>query len=147
MTAVGATRFHNDDKTDVIEDAVSTEDHFGSGGGFSWNFPQPSWQAKAVENFLQSESNALPPTNSTECEWRKSGRATPDVSALGTGYTLIIDQKEQDGVGGTSASCPVFAAMISLLNEARLNAGKPAMGFLNPFLYSNPGAFVDVTVG
>ena len=38
--------------------------------------------------------------------------------------------------------------MVSLLNEARLNAGKPAMGFLNPFLYKNQAdGFTDVTVG
>lgn len=37
--------------------------------------------------------------------------------------------------------------MVSLLNEARLAAGKPAMGYLNPFLYQNPTAFTDVTEG
>lgn len=37
--------------------------------------------------------------------------------------------------GGTSAAAPVVAAIIALLNDARLRAGKPAMGFINPFLY------------
>jgi tripeptidyl-peptidase-1 len=37
--------------------------------------------------------------------------------------------------------------MVSLLNEARLNTGKPAMGFLNPFLYKTPTAFTDVVHG
>ena len=37
--------------------------------------------------------------------------------------------------------------MMSLLNEARLNAGRPPMGFLNPFLYKNAAAFTDVTKG
>ena len=46
-----------------------------------------------------------------------------------------------------SASSPSFAAMVSLLNEARLKAGKPQMGFLNPFLYANPDAFFDVVKG
>merc|ERR1711862_379753 len=32
-------------------------------------------------------------------------------------------------------------------NEARIKAGKPAMGYLNPFLYQNPDAFTDITVG
>merc|ERR1712157_136876 len=49
--------------------------------------------------------------------------------------------------GGTSASTPVFAGMVSLLNEARIKAGKPAMGYLNKFLYQNSDAFTDVTVG
>ena len=33
--------------------------------------------------------------------------------------------------------------MISLINEARLIAGKPSMGFLNPFMYANP----DIVLG
>jgi tripeptidyl-peptidase-1 len=50
-------------------------------------------------------------------------------------------------VGGTSASTPTFAGFVSILNEARQKAGKPAMGYLNPFLYQNQAAFRDVTVG
>lgn len=38
--------------------------------------------------------------------------------------------------GGTSAAAPQFAAILGLLNDARLRAGKPALGFLNPFLYA-----------
>jgi len=34
-----------------------------------------------------------------------------------------------------------------LINEARIKAGKPQMGFLNPFLYANPDAFFDVVKG
>lgn len=51
------------------------------------------------------------------------------------------------GVGGTSASAPVFAAIVALLNEARVQAGKPTMGLVNPFVYANPDVFTDVTVG
>ena len=51
------------------------------------------------------------------------------------------------GIGGTSASAPVFSALIALINDARLAAGKPALGFLNPFIYANADAFTDITVG
>ena len=37
--------------------------------------------------------------------------------------------------------------MIALANDARMNAGKPALGFLNPFIYQNPQIFYDITVG
>ena len=87
-------------------------------------------------------ASSLPPVGS----FPPKGRATPDVSALGEGYQVIIGGRA-GSVGGTSASCPAFAAMVSLLNEARLGAGEPAMGFLNPFLYANPDAFTDVTKG
>ena len=36
----------------------------------------------------------------------------------------------------TSASSPTFAAVISLLNNALLAAGKPPLGYLNPWIYS-----------
>ena len=74
------------------------------------------------------------------------GRATPDVSALGEGYQVYLRGKP-NAVGGTSASAPTFAGLVSLLNEARLQDGKAAMGFLNPFLYKNADAFFDVTKG
>ncbi|PQE04679.1 Peptidase S8 S53 subtilisin kexin sedolisin protein [Rutstroemia sp. NJR-2017a BBW] len=35
-----------------------------------------------------------------------------------------------------SCSSPAFAGIISLLNNARLSAGKRPLGFLNPWLYS-----------
>jgi subtilase family serine protease len=38
-------------------------------------------------------------------------------------------------VDGTSASGPIMAGVVSLLNEARLNAGKTPLGLLNPMFY------------
>ena len=37
---------------------------------------------------------------------------------------------------GTSASTPVMAAMVSLVNSRRLLAGKSNLGWINPALYS-----------
>ena len=50
-------------------------------------------------------------------------------------------------VSGTPGALAVFGAMVSLLNEARLQAKRPPMGFLNPFLYQNAHAFTDVVNG
>jgi len=54
-------------------------------------------------------------------------------------------------VAGTSCSAPMFAGVVSLLNQGRLKANKPVLGFINPWLYqvaaSNPNAFFDVTIG
>jgi len=49
--------------------------------------------------------------------------------------------------GGTSASTPIVAAVISRINEERMNAGKGPIGFLNPSLYANPEMFNDITSG
>ena len=35
-----------------------------------------------------------------------------------------------------SAASPTFAGIVALLNSARLSAGQPPLGFLNPWIYS-----------
>ena len=47
------------------------------------------------------------------------GRGTPDVAALGEGFNVIVGG-HMEPVGGTSASSPTFAGLVSLLNEARM---------------------------
>ena len=140
VTAVGATRF---DGQKVGGEEVAS-DQFGSGGGFSTQYaqsPHATWQSAMVAAYLKGAPQ-LPPAGS----FPPLGRATPDVSALGEGYHVYVGV--QNGVvGGTSASAPAFAALISLLNEARLRAKMPAMGFLNPFVYKNANAFHDVVKG
>jgi len=137
VTSVGSTRFI---KQSVTQPEMAT-DQFGSGGGFSADFDQFKAQASAVAEYLKVAKD-LPPAGS----FPPTGRATPDVSALGEGFQVIAGGEVQS-VGGTSASTPTFASLVGLLNEARIKAGKPAMGYLNPFLYQNADAFTDVTVG
>ena len=118
-------------------------DSFGSGGGFSDFFKQPSWQADAVEDFLAfNQSSNLP-----KGAFNRTGRGTPDVSALGEGYQVMQGGKVTPAAG-TSASTPYFASLISLINDARLQAGKKQLGFLNPWIYKNRHtAFTDITIG
>ena len=142
VTAVGATRFLNQT---VGHEEMAT-DQFGSGGGFSklWNQSHASWQSAAVAKYVAMGPTLpkWPPAGS----FPPMGRATPDVSALGEGYQVYVNGKVQS-VGGTSASSPAFAGYVSLLNEARFKAGKPQMGFFNPFAYANADAFTDVVKG
>ena len=73
-----------------------------------------------------------------------------DVSAVGWNFQYVINGVVGH-VGGTSASSPTFAAVLSVLNSARLAAGKSTLGWVNPFLYAaaaqSKTAFHDVTVG
>lgn len=143
VTAVGSTRFIGQDPSGKSGEMAT--DQFGSGGGFSAHYNRSShtkWQEADVSAYQQAVSAKLPPSGT----WKPSGRGTPDVSALGEGYQVIANGKTET-VGGTSASAPAFAAIISLLNEARLAKGKPQLGFLNPFIYKNKDAFHDVVVG
>jgi len=139
---VGATRFTNQ----TVGHPEMATDQFGSGGGFSdmWNQSHASWQAAAVAKYVaMGPTHPLGPPSGS---FSPTGRATPDVSALGEGFQVYVRGAVQP-VGGTSASSPTFAGYVSLLNEARFKAGKPAMGFFNPFAYQNADAFTDVTQG
>jgi len=141
VTSVGATRFLSGNTGG--EGAVT---YFGSGGGFSGVFPLGDWQTDLVNAYLTGDTSQPP-----SCAFNASGRATPDVAALGDVAFQIIYEGSPISIGGTSASSPTFASIISLLNDQRLNAGKPTLGYLNPWIYSTaakvPGAFWDVTVG
>jgi kumamolisin len=101
------------------------------GGGFSNQFPLPTWQSGA---------KIKPPAG--------GGRGVPDVSGDAdpqTGYNVLVDGKSLV-IGGTSAVAPLWSGLIALLNE---KLGKP-VGFLQPLLYGLPptaGAFHDITVG
>lgn len=66
--------------------------------------------------------------------YNPAGRGFPDIAAQAYRYH-VMDTGQDELIGGTSASSPVVAGIFSLLNNARLQAGKPPMGFLNPWLY------------
>ncbi len=66
------------------------------------------------------------------------------MSAVGLNILLYVSG-QPNFVGGTSASAPIFASIITLINEKRLAAGKSTVGFINPTLYKNPHAFTDVS--
>ncbi|MCJ1239867.1 hypothetical protein MMC14_007865 [Varicellaria rhodocarpa] len=137
ITAVGGTQ------------SISPEVAWADGsGGFSNYFAQPSYQSSAVSTYLSSHISA-----STKAYYTPytnfSGRGFPDVSAhsVSPSYAIYVNGA-LTGTGGTSAASPVVAGIIALLNDARLRAGKPALGFLNPFLYSSGvSGFTDITAG
>jgi tripeptidyl-peptidase-1 len=48
---------------------------------------------------------------------------------------------------GTSASAPIFAAILNRIVEERLRCGKGPLGWVNPTLYQHPEVFNDITIG
>ena len=119
-----------------------------SGGGVSYDFTQPNYQAGVVPNSLATKL----PNGSTS---PTPMRVVPDVSALadpstgilvgqttlqpnGTSYAFSLSR-----IGGTSVSCPVFAGIEA---DAQQKAGH-VLGFANPVIYQRYGtsAFHDVT--
>ena len=139
VTSVGGTNF-------ATRGVIGAESAwFGSGGGFSDTFGIPAWQSSAVAAYLAEAQGQLPPATA----WNASGRGFPDVAALGgqLNQYCIVRDSAVTGAYGTSAATPVFASVVAKLNERRLAASKPPMGFLNPFLYAHPAALHDVTLG
>merc|ERR1712137_1056938 len=113
-----------------------------TGGGFSNIFDQPSYQTAAVNSWLNS--GALQPPSQY---WNQNGRGYPDVAAMAHKY-MIVENGEKFSVDGTSASAPVTAGVIALINDARLKNGQSAVGFINPALYAMAQSnFNDVTIG
>ncbi|KAJ8072957.1 hypothetical protein PM082_019820 [Marasmius tenuissimus] len=111
-----------------------------SSGGFSEYFSRPSYQDTAVTTYLQAIGN------DNSGRFNRNGRAYPDVAARG--YPIaIVNGGSRDIVQGTSASSPIFASVIALINDRLVAAGKPVLGFLNPFLYAHPEALFDTTTG
>jgi len=74
----------------------------------------------------------------------------PDVAAFAVYVETCVHYGTCSGdasATGTSYASPIFAGIASLLNEARLQANLPPMGFLNPFLYQHADAFTDIVDG
>jgi tripeptidyl-peptidase-1 len=62
-------------------------------------------------------------------------------------YIIFVDGA-MVSVDGTSASSPVFAGMLSLVNSQRVEAGKSTLGWVNPLLYKYYASFTnDITEG
>ncbi len=90
-----------------------------TGGGVSALFPRPSWQAVKVASLNNGSID---------------GRVVPDVAALAGDplYDLVMLGRNAPN-GGTSASAPVWAALIARIN-ANLHTDK-RQRFLTPLLY------------
>jgi uncharacterized protein (TIGR03437 family) len=156
VTAVGGTQFNEGTGTywattnsanlgsalSYIPEVVWNETVPGSSvaggtGGASIMFAKPAWQ----------QGPGVPGDNA---------RSVPDVSmaaAVHDGY-LVTYNLGNYVVGGTSASAPVLAGIIAVLNQYQVAKGyqkTPGLGNINPHLYrlaqAAPSAFHDIVEG
>jgi len=143
ITSVGATMVPPN--STVYEPETACEEVIYSGGGFSNYFAMPDYQKTAVEYYL---TNYYPNYPSTIWNSTGTSRAFPDISANGANYVVAVDGT-LELVYGTSCSSPVCGAIFTMINDARLAAGKSTIGFINPTIYSSAfaGAFHDITMG
>ena len=102
--------------------------------------------------------------------YNRAGRGFPDVSANGA-FLLVYNNLTRLTFFGTSKlrlsisfereyhlhaelwspytglSSPIFASVITLINEERTAVGKGPVGFVNPTLYEHPYVLNDITNG
>jgi len=125
-------------------------------GGFSEDVPIPRWQEPVLRRWYARGANqpAVVPY----------GRGFPDVALMASGpsvqrgdvlsalgYQAVVGRQWIDYAGGTSVAAPIWAAIVARANQARAEAGKGTLGFMNPLLYSirkaTPDPFRDVVLG
>jgi subtilase family serine protease len=135
-TAVGGTRLSLDPKNQRASEVVWDDYPYGltagGGGGISKVFARP-WYQNAVTSSKM--------------------RVVPDFSflaAVSPGWPVMLNGK-MGGIGGTSASSPFAASQLAILSAQERLAGRPRVGFANPWIYllyqQHPELFYDVVSG
>ncbi|KAI0514963.1 tripeptidyl-peptidase 1 precursor [Xylaria bambusicola] len=133
ITSVGATKNFEPEVVAYRPAFVGSDGvahgNYTSGGGFSNIFEIPPYQKKEVTKYVKNLKGEY------DGWYNKKGRAYPDIAAQGLYFAYFYNGKEGT-ISGTSASTPLTAGIISLVNDALLASGKKPLGFLNPWLYS-----------
>jgi len=145
VTAVGGTMGVEDGGPEITCSSTSNG-LITSGGGYSTLYEMPDYQRDAAAAYGETTEGQKVSSGFS------SGRGIPDLSMAAHNYMIFVGGT-RGVVSGTSASAPVFAAMLSLVNAQLANQGKAPVGFVNPTLYkaavagdgSNP--FNDITSG
>ena len=117
--------------------------NFWSGAGWSKLYRRPRYQIAVGDPYVQSLS-----ANQTQYV-NTSGRILVDVSAYGSNIAVVL-QGQVIQIWGTSASAPLFASTLALVNSARRTQGKGSVGYVHEHLYTSglsSGALIDVTKG
>jgi kumamolisin len=130
VLSVGGTTLRKNTNGSVTEtawkdgDGLRRDNGGSTGGGISVHFARPDWQTVKITSVNPGSID---------------GRVVPDVAAdasANTGYWTVVDG-EGGASGGTSASAPLWAALIARINGG-LGSGV-TLGFLTPLLYQKAG--------
>jgi len=163
-----------------ISDALSAQNIIGvssAGGGVSncavqdvtntlcvAGFPQPSWQSVSISG--QSGARFSPDVSllatpnfpgyifcTQLAELNVSGSGSSCAGGIAASLNLTDTSGNLTGsiIGGTSASAPVFAGIVTLMNQKLNGASATGLGNINPTLYalasdSSNGAFHPITL-
>ncbi len=132
VTSVGGTTmflFNQQDFLETVWNELGANDS-ATGGGVSQVWSIPSYQ-------LTSDGTSVAVANGGSPTMRN----VPDVAAVADPYTPVdVYTSDQGygwvGIGGTSASAPIWTGFSGVINQNRAEAGEAPLGFANPLLYS-----------
>ncbi len=151
VTAVGGTEFNEGSGT-----FWSSANGVTGASALSY-IPEKAWNDSALDNALEGGGGGASAYFSKPV-WQTGpgvpndgARDLPDVSFAASadhdGFVIFYQGHYYD-FGGTSASTPLFAGIVALLNQSQKSAG---MGNINPALYqlaqSTSDVFHDITAG
>ncbi|CAA9966214.1 Pro-kuma-activ multi-domain protein [Pyrenophora teres f. maculata] len=142
VTSVSATMGYAPEEVAYIPPSnASLNNYFAPGGGFSNYFARPAWQEGVVPKYVEALGEKY------KGLYNAGGRGYPDIAAQGVNFAFFWNGTE--GVtSGTSAATPLAAGVFALVNDALIAAGRPTLGFLNPWLYKKGyKALTDITKG
>jgi Pro-kumamolisin, activation domain/Bacterial Ig-like domain (group 3) len=126
--------------------------------------PQPIWQAGLVVSGAPASVRYVPDVSlmaspnfpgyifcTQVSELEGSGTGSTCASGGAAGIATAVNTYESI-IGGTSASSPIFAGIVTLLNQYLAGPSSQGLGNINPTLYSlaatqSNGAFRPVTAG
>ena len=135
VLACGGTMIVKSGKATPHEAVWNEGDNGGAGGGgVSNKFLRPKYQ-KTLKIPLSPQG--------------RRGRGVPDVAGNAVGYQMLVRGKKFIA-DGTSAATPLWAGLISLINQSLVAKRGNTVGFLNPLIYGPlnlDGAFNGVVEG
>jgi len=167
VTSVGGSALAADGQTHIVS-SIWQGTWTTPGGGFSEYLTRPSWQTAAVQRWLsKNTSSAEVNVPGTRLKSKAdNNRGYPDVAFQSFGFPTfqgltncssasLCDVASVNKIplqtAGTSASAPLFAGMVTLVNDHLTSIGKSRVGFLSPLLYTmateRPSVFKDITIG
>ena len=117
---------------------LTSGSYVGTSGGVSSYYSIPGWQT-GISMTANGGSTAY--------------RNIPDVAMSADNVYVVYGNGTSGTFGGTSCATPLWAALAALMNQQSAAAGRPAIGFINPALYSigkGPGygsSFHDIATG
>lgn len=135
VLSVGGTQFQADDTYGPTCSSKAPCGWDSGGGGFGWTVGSAPYQGSIPSNYIAKAEKVAPHYMAPASTYNASSRGYPDFAALAAFGIPVCTYGGCSGGGGTSFSAPTVAGMMSLINDARLNAGMSPLGFINTKLY------------